>query len=283
MGSASPPTPASISRPAPPTRTLRRVVTAVVVAGIVLAALDLGLSPADLVMAPSRLARFARLMFLPPDIAYTGRALDGMVQSIQMAWIGTLIAAIGSLPLGLVGARNVTGGPVGAAVRLVLNGFRAVPELVLAIVLITIVGLGAFPGAVAIGIHSIGTLGKLTAEAVESIAPGPVEAARAAGAGRAGVYRWGVLPQVAPEIVAFWLYRFEINVRASAVLGLVGAGGVGAVLQNTLTFRRWDKAGMTILVVIVATVVIDALSSAARRRIIGGGTPGMVVSEEVKA
>ena len=145
------------------------------------------------------------------------------------------------------------------------------PELILAIVVfVPIAGLGAMAGALAIGIHSIGTLGKLTYEAIESIDAGPVEASRAVGASRIAQQRWGVIPQVLPEIVAFWLYRFEINVRAAAVLGIVGAGGIGALLANTLTYRRWDKAGMTVLVVIVATIAIDQASGWVRRRIIEG-------------
>ncbi|MDQ3408090.1 MAG: ABC transporter permease subunit, partial [Chloroflexota bacterium] len=149
---------------------------------------------------------------------------------------------------------------------------RAIPELVLAVVIfIPLLGLGPFAGTMAIGIHSIGTLGKLTAEVVEGVDPGPVEAARASGASQVQTLRWGVLPQVLPDIVAFWLYRFEINIRAAAILGIVGAGGVGAILQNTLTFRRWELAGTTVIVIIIATIAIDYVSAAVRRRIIEGG------------
>ncbi len=117
----------------------------------------------------------------------------------------------------------------------------------------------------------VGTLGKLTAEAIEGIDPGPMEAARAAGARSLQVQRWGVLPQVLPELVAFWLYRFEINIRAAAVLGVVGAGGIGFVLQQTITFGRFPQAGTTILVVVVVTLLVDWLSGSVRRRIIEGG------------
>ena len=165
----------------------------------------------------------------------------------------------------------MSGGIVSTIARLILDAIRAVPELILAlIVFIPLVGLGPAAGALAIGIHSIGTLGKLTSEAIESIDPGPVEAARAVGGGRLAVQRWGVIPQVLPEIVAFWLYRFEINIRAAGVLGIVGAGGIGALLANTLFYRRWDKAGMAVLVIIVATILIDQASGWVRRRIIEG-------------
>ncbi len=231
---------------------------------------DLGL--ADLIGAPAKMWDIFGLMFSPPDWSYFPTAMEGMVESLQIAWIGTMIAAAASLPMGFLAAKNVTARVGSTVTRQVLNAIRSVPELILAIVFIPIVGLGAVAGALAIGVHSIGTLGKLSAEAIEGIDTGPVEAARATGASQAGVMRWGVLPQVLPEIVAFWLYRFEVNIRAAAILGIVGAGGVGSVLQNTISFRRWDKAGMTILVVIVVTVLVDATSSAIRRRLIRGST-----------
>jgi phosphonate transport system permease protein len=133
------------------------------------------------------------------------------------------------------------------------------------------VGLGAYPGMLAIGVHSVGTLGKLSAEVIEGINPGPVEAARAAGGRPLQIQRWGVLPQVLPEIIAFWLYRFEINIRASAILGAVGAGGVGEALVQSLVFRRYDRAGMLIIVIVVVTILIDTASGWLRRRIIEGG------------
>ncbi len=261
-------------RPAPPSRFQSRVFVLLLLALIVWSVVTIDVDLERLIDLPARLGDSLRRMFLPPDWGYTGRAVEGMIESIQIAWIGTLIGAALSLPLGFLGAKNVSAGPVSSIIRQVLNGIRAIPELVLAVVIfIPILGLGPFAGTMAIGIHSIGTLGKLTAEVVEGIDPGPVEAARAAGASQVQTLRWGVLPQVLPDIVAFWLYRFEINVRAAAILGIVGAGGVGAILQNTLTFRRWELAGMTVIVIIIATIAIDYVSAAVRRRIIEGGRP----------
>ena len=230
---------------------------------------------------PETLLDFLGRMFSSPDWeylirfedgeAFLGFAMEGMIVSIQMAWFGTVIGALLSLPMAFLAARNVSGGRISSLARLVLDAIRAVPELVLAlIVFIPIAGLGPVAGALAIGVHSIGTLGKLSAEAIESIDDGPVEAARSVGASGTQVQRWGVLPQVLPEIVAFWLYRFEINLRAGVVLGIVGAGGVGAVLLNTLSYRRWDKAGITILIIVIATILIDQISGWVRRRIIEG-------------
>ena len=188
-----------------------------------------------------------------------------------MAWIGTLIGAALSLPLGFFAAHNVSPRLVSVSIRVLLDAIRAFPEVVLAVVIfVPIAGLGPFAGALAIGIHSVGTLGKLTAEAIESIDTGPVEAARASGASGLQVQRWGVLPQVLPEVIAFWLYRFEINVRAAAALGVVGAGGIGSLLAETLRFGRYDKAGMAIIVIVVATLCIDQISGRVRRRVIEG-------------
>jgi phosphonate transport system permease protein len=240
-------------------------------------------SPARLADLPYALAGLFGRMFLPPDWSYLPACANAMIASIQMAWIGTLIGAVLSLPFGFLAARNISSGPATAATRLLLDAIRAFPEVVLAVVVfVPIAGLGPWAGALAIGVHSIGTLGKLTAEAIESIDPGPLEAARAVGARGVQVQRWGVLPQVLPEVVAFWLYRFEINLRAAAVLGIVGAGGIGALLQQTLAFHRYDKAGMAVIVIVVATIAIDLVSGVIRRRIIEGAGARRVTEAELE-
>lgn len=258
------------TRPTAPSHARRNATIVAVAVVVVWAMVSVGVEPSRLLRLPGQLVQIIGRM-IPPDISYFGTAWAGMVESLQMAWIGTLIGAVLSLPLGFFGAKNISSGVISTVIRQLLNAIRAFPELVLAILLVTMVGLGPIAGALAIGIHSIGTLGKLTAEVIEGIDPGPVEAARASGARPMQVQRWGVLPQVLPDTVAFWLYRFEINIRAAAVLGIVGAGGIGAVLQNTVLYRRWDKAGMAILIVIVVTILIDFISGAIRRRIIEGG------------
>ena len=264
---------ATSARPRPPSHVRRDILLAAAAVVVLWAAATVDVDFTQLLELPAGIATVFYEMFLEsgPDLAYLPNATSAMVESLQIAWIGTIIGAAISLPLGFLGARNVTSGPVSAIVRQVLNAIRAFPEIVLAIaIFIPIAGLGPVAGALAIGVHSAGTLGKLTAEAIEGIDPGPVEAAQATGARPLQVYRWGVLPQVLPEIVAFWLYRFEINIRAAAVLGVVGAGGIGFVLDQTIKFGRFPQAGTTILVVIVATILVDAFSARARRRIIAG-------------
>jgi phosphonate transport system permease protein len=263
----------SRSRPLPPSHLKRDVWILAGAAVFTWAALALDIDLADLLALPRGVARVFYEMFLEsgPDWSYLPNALNAMIESLQMAWVGTIIGATLSLPLGFLGAKNVSSGLVSNVVRVILNAIRAFPEIILAIaIFIPIAGLGAVAGALAIGVHSAGTLGKLTAEAIEGIDPGPVEAARAAGARGSQVQRWGVLPQILPELIGFWLYRFEINIRAGAVLGVVGAGGIGFLLDQTIKFGRFPQAGTAILVVIAATIIVDAVSGTVRRRIIEG-------------
>jgi phosphonate transport system permease protein len=278
--------PIGTSRPARPSRLLRNASVAAVVVVIAWAVLSIGIPVDELSGLPSGVWGVVQRMFFRPgpDLSYLTTSLEFMFQSIQIAWVGTIIGAIFSLPIGFFGAKNVSSGLVSNVIRQVLNGVRAFPELVLAVaIFIPIAGLGPVAGALAIGIHSIGTLGKLTAEVVEGIDPGPLEAARSTGARSLQVMRWGVLPQVLPEIVAFWLYRFEINIRAAAVLGVVGAGGIGFLLQNTVQYTRFDKAGMAIIVVVVATIAVDSASGWLRRRIIEGSEKKAVRVEVFEA
>jgi phosphonate transport system permease protein len=220
-----------------------------------------------LVELPRTLARMARLFF-PPDLEYGRQSVvPAILESIQIAWFGTLVGAALSLPLGLLASRNLFP-RLSRVVKPLLAGVRAVPELLLAIYFVPVVGLGAFAGTLAIGLHSIGTLGKLTADVVESMDERPVEAVSASGGGSLSILRFAVLPQVLPEIVALWLFRFEINLRASAVLGVVGAGGIGGVLLNTLRYREFSQAGAVVLLTVIVVLAIDALSGGIRERLV---------------
>jgi phosphonate transport system permease protein len=273
------------SRPARPARTKRNIALLGVALVVGWAAVTVGVDPAEILELPAGVALVFSEMFLDPgpDWSYLPTAIEGMVESLQIAWVGTVIGAVLSLPLGFFGAKNVSSGLVSNVMRQILNAIRAFPEIVLAIaIMIPIAGLGPVAGALAIGLHSVGTLGKLTAEVIEGIDPGPVEAARAAGGRSLQIQRWGVLPQVLPEIVAFWLYRFEINIRAAAVLGVVGAGGIGFSLQQTIAFHRYPLAGTAIIVVVVATIMVDTASGWVRRRIIEGAGSGPAAGDAIE-
>ncbi len=242
-------------------------VTLVIAIAFLICAWAIDLTPAALADLPRQMATVLSF-FYPADMDYgRSRVLPALLESIHIAWIGTIIGAFISLPLALLGARTLFP-RIARLVKLISATARAFPEILLAIYFVPIVGLGAFAGALAIGISSVGMLTKLGAEVVESIDMGPVEAVQAAGGSRLLALRYAVVPQVLPEIVAHWLFRFELNIRASAVLGVVGAGGVGGVLLNTLRYRHFEKAAAVLLLTILVVLIIDMLSGAIRRRLL---------------
>ena len=234
-----------------------------------------------LTSAPGDAWKIFRQMFPPDFSSEIDRGVFGKVfESVYIAWIGTVIAAVLSFPLAFLAATNVAPLWIRVPVRQLFNAIRAVPELIVAVILLGVTGLGPWAGALAIGLHSVGTLGKLATEAIESVDDGPIEAAEACGGTWISGMRWGVLPQVLPVVVSYWLFRFEINVRASAVLGMIGAGGVGSELVALLNFRDFDGVGAVLIITVAVVVVIDTLSAAVRRRIIAGGDPGRSATME---
>jgi phosphonate transport system permease protein len=266
-------------RPKPPSKAGKTIGLLVGAAAFVTCVLVVDARWGELPALPATLADYFQLMaqgvaqnpLEDPEATYWSRAFELMLESLYMAWIGTLIGAALSFPMGFLAAANVSPKPVVFVTRQVLNAIRAIPELIFAIaIMLPIFGFGPLAGALALGVGSVGTLGKLTSEVIEGIDPGPVEAAKAAGAGPLEILRWGVVPQALPETVAFWLYRFEINIRAGAVLGVLGAGGIGSILSQVFQRRDWGRIGITLLVVILITMVIDQISARVRHRIITG-------------
>ncbi|UAJ79569.1 phosphonate ABC transporter, permease protein PhnE [Leifsonia sp. ZF2019] len=265
-------------RPKRPLRVGRAIVWAVVTAVVVAAFWGVDISWDALLQLPQKLTHYLGLMFLPPAWDKLPDALSATMLSVAMAWFGTVLGIIVSFPLSLLATRGLTPAVLHWPLRAVFAVLRAVPEVVIAVLMLSVTGLTAYTGALAIAIGSIGTLGKWGYESFESVDRGPIEAATAAGASRVRIMRWGVWPSAKPDVLAFWLYRFEINVRASAILGLIGAGGIGKMLVDNIQFRVWDVVGMLMLVVVVVTMVIDQLSGMVRHRIIAGRWELPVVS-----
>lgn len=210
---------------------------------------------------------FLRRMF-PPDLSVLGNALGGAVQTIQIAVVGTTVAAVLALPVGFAAARNVAPTWLFYGTRLFLNTFRAVDTLVYALFFVAAVGLGPFPGVLAVMVYTVTVLAKLYSEAIEAIEPGPVEAVRATGATPLQVLRWGVLPQLLPQFLSFTLYRFETNIRAAAVLGFVGAGGIGFYIQTYLRLLNYPAAATALFVLIALVMIVDFASSRLRARLV---------------
>jgi phosphonate transport system permease protein len=256
-------------RPERPMEVFRWVVTGVVV--LVFAwGVSADIRWSRLLEAPAEFVNIVTLMFRDPDWSALPTLARAMWESIAIAWLGTVLASIAAIPLSFLAAENLVGRPVAWVTRQVFNVLRAIPELILAVAFIPIFGLTPQAGIMAIAIGSIGTLGKLCYEIIEGLEPGPIEAADAVGATRSQRLRWGVLPQVLPELTSFALYRFEVNIRASAVLGVVGAGGIGTLLAQYIGFDVWERAGLALVVVIGSTIAVDAVSGRIRRRIVLG-------------
>lgn len=256
--------------PARPRRPLRAVIGAAIALVVVAAFWSVDVNWQRLADLPAEIVRYLGLMFSAPNWEKLPEALWQTWRSLEMAWVGTVLAILIATPLSLFAADGF--GP--AWLRWLLRGLfsliRAVPEIIIAIIILSVTGLTPFTGALALAVNGIGTLGKWGYEAVEAVPQGPIEAARAAGARPVEALRWGVWPQAAPAFWSFWLYRFEINVRSSAVLGLIGVGGIGDMLTSYTQYREWSTVGVLIIVVIAVTVLVDSASGAIRRRITEG-------------
>jgi phosphonate transport system permease protein len=261
---------AAVVPPPCPSRIAVRVVSAAVVAVVVLAFWSVDIAWGRLADLPSEVVRYLWLMFSSPEWSKLPEALWQTWRSVAMAWLGTVLGILIATPLSLLAARGHSPAPVRGVLRLLFAVIRAVPEIIIAIVILSVTGLTPLTGALALAVNGVGTLGKWGYEAIEGIGTGPVEAVRAAGGSGSQVLRWGVWPQVLPAFGSFWLYRFEINVRSSAVLGLIGVGGIGDMLTSYTQYREWSTVGVLLIVVVVVTVAIDAVSGALRRRIMEG-------------
>jgi phosphonate transport system permease protein len=239
-------------------------VTLVVLAWV---AWDTGSSPVQLARGLPWIFDFVRRM-LPPDLEVLPSALRGALTTVEIALLGTAVAAVAALPLGFISARNVAAPPLFYPARVVLNFFRSVDTLVYALVFVAAVGLGPFPGVLAVIAYTTTSLAKLYSEAIEGIDRGPVDAITATGATRLQVLRFGVLPQVLPLFLSYVLYRLETNIRAATVLGFVGAGGIGFYLQTYLRTIDYPAASTVLLVTVLMVMVVDAISSRLRDRLV---------------
>jgi phosphonate transport system permease protein len=202
----------------------------------------------------------------PPDFSNASDWWKPLIDTLAMSIAGTAIAVMLSFPLAFLAARNTAPHPVvyGCA-RTLLNTLRSVPELIMGIVFVAAVGFGALPGVLALGLHSVGMVGKFFAEAIEHVDEAPVEAARAAGATPLQVLYHAVLPQVLPQFADVSIYRWEYNFRASTVMGMVGAGGIGFELMGALRIMQYSEVSAIMLVILVMVTMVDWFSGHLRR------------------
>ncbi|EJR96745.1 phosphonate ABC transporter, permease protein PhnE [Bacillus cereus] len=205
---------------------------------------------------------------VPPDWSYFQVITTAMLDTIRMAIIGTTLGAILAIPLALFAASNVfTSTFLYSPARLILNFIRTIPDLLLAAIFVAIFGIGPLPGILALTFFSIGLVAKLLYESIESIDPGPLEAMTAVGANKVQWIVYGVIPQVKAHFVSYVLYTFEVNVRAAAVLGLVGAGGIGLYYDRTIGFLQYQQTASIIIYTLVVVLVIDYVSTLLREKL----------------
>ncbi|MGB3614310.1 MAG: phosphonate ABC transporter, permease protein PhnE [Elainellaceae cyanobacterium] len=249
-------------------RWYRQVAQLTVALGIILLCFSLVglLDTARLAAGIPAIATLAQAMF-PPDFSRLPQWIVPTIDTVAMSIAGTAIAVCLSLPLSLLAARNTCPHPVVFyGTRLLLNLARAIPELILGMILVAAVGFGKLPGTLALGLHSVGMVGKFFAELIELSDQAPVEAARAVGATQPQIIVHSVLPQILPHITDVTFYRWEYNLRASLVLGAVGAGGLGLEIISALRVLKYKEVSALLIVVLILVTAVDSLSSYLRQR-----------------
>ncbi len=205
---------------------------------------------------------------LPPDFSNSSQLIYAMFETIEIAFLGTFIAIVLSIPLGLYSAKNLTSNYfVFIIAKIIIIFFRAIPEFILAMILVIAVGFGAMPGVLALGLHTMGFLAKFYAEDIEHIDKGPIDALKSSGATKSQIISFGVIPQILPSFVANNLYILDRNVRMATMLGIVGAGGIGYELQSSFRMFEYPKVSSIIIIIFVTIFFIDYLSSFIRSKL----------------
>ncbi|MGG1514313.1 phosphonate ABC transporter, permease protein PhnE [Paenibacillus oryzisoli] len=209
-----------------------------------------------------------------PDWGYIYNAdgedlLRTLLETLSISYLGNFVSAIVCLPFAFWAAANMSRfRAVSGTGKFFLSVIRTIPEIIMALIFIKAVGPNAYAGVMALGLHSVGMLGKLYAEAIENMDMGPTEAMTAVGANFWQRMSFAVIPQVIPDFISYTLYRFEINVRSATLLGIIGAGGIGTPLIFALNARQWPRVGIILIGIIVTVSIIDYISGTLRKRIV---------------
>lgn len=215
-----------------------------------------------------RLANWAARAW-PPDLSELPILAYRAAETVAMGTVGTTFGALIAVPVCLLAARNVTSSRwLYLPARGFLNVLRGIDSFVFALIFVAAVGLGPFAGVLGVALHSAGTIAKLWSEAIETAEPGPVEAARTTGAGTLKVVRYALIPDVLPSLSSTILFIWEWSIRASTVLGVVGAGGIGQELKNSVDLLAFDRVFTILILILLMVSIIDGLSAAIRRRLV---------------
>ena len=205
---------------------------------------------------------------LPPDFSDFKSLIFSMIETIEIAILGTFIAIILSIPLALLSARNIAPNIfIFFIARTITIFFRAIPEFIIAMILVIAIGFGAMPGVLALGVHTMGFLAKFYAEDIEHINKGPVEALVSSGASKRQIISFAIIPQIIPSFVANNLYILDRNIRMATMLGIVGAGGIGYELQSAFRMFEYPKVSAIIIIIFFTIFIIDNISSYIRSKI----------------
>ena len=205
---------------------------------------------------------------LPPDFSNLNQLIYAMFETIEIAFLGTFIAIVLSIPLGLFSARNLAPNYfIYIVCKTIVIFFRAIPEFIIAMILVIAIGFGAMPGVLALGLHTMGFLAKFYAEDIEHINKGPIDALKSSGATKSQIISFGVIPQILPSFVANNLYILDRNVRMATMLGIVGAGGIGYELQSSFRMFEYERVSAIIILIFVTIFIIDHLSAFIRSKI----------------
>ena len=205
---------------------------------------------------------------LPPDFSNIKNLIYAMLETIEIAVLGTFIAIVLSIPVGLFSARNLAPNyGVFLVARIITIFFRAIPEFIIAMILVIAIGFGAMPGVLALGIHTMGFLAKFYAEDIEHVNKGPIEALKSSGASKRQVISFAVIPQIIPSFIANNLYILDRNIRMATMLGIVGAGGIGYELQSSFRMFEYQKVSAIIIIIFITIFIIDHLSSFIRSKV----------------
>ena len=224
---------------------------------------DMGLE--KLPGAAPRLGDFLGRM-MPPDMSVWPEVMKGLAETLRIAILGTLFSVILSAGLAVLAAETLVPPAVWRPVRAFLAVIRSIPLILVAMLMVGAVGLGPLPGILAITFHATGMLGKFYAEAIDNVAAAPVAALESAGANRAQQLRWAIWPQMAPVVLRDTVFRFELNLRESLILGIVGAGGIGLYVQTYVRSFQYDKAATVTLAIITLVLLSEAVNTALQKR-----------------
>jgi phosphonate transport system permease protein len=250
-------------------RLTRFLVYLAIVAAIVQSLRHVEVIPEFLYDAPEQMVDLVQRMWPVDWAAYGDHVHEALVETIHIASLGTLLAIVLALPVGVLAANNlVRSTPINLLAKLILVSSRSVNSLVWALLFVGIFGPGALAGTLAIAFRSIGFVGKLFGEALEEAQPGPIEALKAAGAPWMSVLTFGYWPQVKPAFWSIALFRWDINVRESAVLGLVGAGGIGMALDAALNLFQWDRVALVLFAIFAIVIAAELIVTQLRKRVI---------------